>query len=54
VKSVRLAPRAKQNLTKPSPYDLGKEFFERNTRTRPTRETARHTKRLLREHFRSK
>ncbi len=54
MKSVRLAPRAKQKLTTPSPYDLGREFFERNARTSPTRETARHTKRLLREHFRSK
>jgi len=35
-----------------SPYDLGREFFERNLRTRPTRDVARNTKRLLVEHFR--
>jgi predicted DNA-binding protein len=39
---------------KPSPYELGKEFFERNLRTKSTRDTARHTKRLLIEHFRGK
>jgi Arc/MetJ-type ribon-helix-helix transcriptional regulator len=38
----------------PSPYDLGKEFFERNLRTKPTHDVARHTKRLLIEHFRGK
>jgi hypothetical protein len=39
---------------KPSPFDLGREFFERNLRTKPTRDTASHTKRLLIEHFRGK
>ena len=39
---------------KSSPYDLGREFFERNLRTKPTRDIARHTKRLLIEHFRGK
>jgi hypothetical protein len=39
---------------RPSPFDLGREFFERNLRTKPTRDVARHTKRLLREHFRAK
>ena len=38
----------------PSPYELGKEFFERNLRTRPTRDVARHTKQLLIERFRGK
>jgi hypothetical protein len=53
---VRLVrpPRVKQKLAKPSPYDLGREFFERNFQTKPTHDTARHSKRLLREHFRSK
>ena len=37
-----------------SPYDLGREFFERNTQTKPTRDIARHSKRLLIEHFRGK
>ena len=37
-----------------SPYDLGREFFERNLRTRPTRDTATHSKQLLIEHFRGK
>lgn len=39
---------------KPSPYELGREFFERNTRTKPTRDIARHSKRLLIKHFRGK
>ncbi len=38
----------------PSPYDLGREFFERNLRIKPTEDVARHTKRLLIEHFRGK
>lgn len=37
-----------------SPYELGKEFFERNLRTKATRDIARHTKRLLIGHFRGK
>jgi len=37
-----------------SPYELGREFFERNLRTKPTEDVARHTKRLLIEHFRGK
>lgn len=39
---------------KASPYDLGREFFERNERTKPSRDVARHSKRLLMEHFRGK
>jgi len=39
---------------KQSPYDLGKEFFERNLRTKPKTDVARHSKRLLTEHFRGK
>ena len=35
-----------------SPFDLGREFFERNLRTRPRRDRARNSKRLLAEHFR--
>ena len=38
----------------PSPFDLGREFFERNLRTKPTRDVARHSKRLLLEHFRAR
>ncbi len=37
-----------------SPYELGKEFFDRNQRTKPTHDIARHTKRLLIERFRGK
>lgn len=37
-----------------SPFELGREFFERNLRTKPTKDVARHAKRLLREHFRGK
>lgn len=39
---------------RPSPFDLGREFFERNLRTKPTRDVARHSKRLLLEHFRAR
>jgi hypothetical protein len=37
-----------------SPYELGREFFERNVRTKPVRDVARHTKRLLAERFRAR
>ncbi len=43
-----------QRMGKMSPYDLGGEFFERNSRIKPTRDIAHHTKRLLIEHFRGK
>jgi len=39
---------------KPSPYDLGREVFERNRRVKPAQDVARHSKRLLIEHFRGK
>jgi hypothetical protein len=39
---------------RPSSFDLGREFFDRNLRTKPTRDVARHSKRLLVEHFRAK
>lgn len=42
------------NAGKPSPYELGREFFVRNERTKPTKDIARHLKRLLIEHFRGK
>lgn len=42
------------NSGAPSPYELGREFFERNTRTKPTKDIARHTKRLLIEQFRGR
>ena len=44
----------KQKEGRLSPYELGKEFFERNLRAKPTRDVARHTKRLLIEHFRGR
>jgi Arc/MetJ-type ribon-helix-helix transcriptional regulator len=44
----------KEKEGKLSPYELGKEFFERNLRTKPARNVARHSKRLLIEHFRGK
>jgi len=51
--------RALEQLLEPaqghaSPFDLGREFFERNLRTRPTSDVARHSKRLLAEHFRGR
>jgi len=39
---------------KPSPYDLGKDLFGPHTDATPTEDTARNSKRLLREHFRGK
>jgi hypothetical protein len=39
---------------RPTPYELGRELFERNLRTKPTHDTARNSKRLLIEHFRGK
>jgi len=39
---------------RPSPFDVGREFFVRNLRTKPTRDVARHSKRLLLEHFRAR
>ena len=39
---------------KASPYDLGREYFERNLKAVPKSDVARHTKRLLIEHFRGK
>ena len=33
---------------RPSPFDLGRELFERNLHTKPTHDVARHTKKLLR------
>ena len=38
----------------PSPYDLGKDFFERHRGTPVTEAVARNSKRLLREHFRGR
>ena len=53
VNTLRTNPhKGKEDQT--SPYELGREFFERNFRAKPTRDVARHTKRLLIEHFRGK
>ena len=41
-----------EGARKPSPYDLGREFFER--KGTPKRDIALNSKRLLREHFRGK
>lgn len=51
--------RALQRLLAPgaakrSPYELGKAFFEQHRGTPATEDIARHTKRLLREHFRGR
>ena len=37
-----------------SAYDLGKDLFGPHTDAAPTEDVARHSKRLLREHFRGK
>ena len=42
------------NAGKPSPYDLGKDLFGPHTDAAPTEDIARHSARLLREHFRGK
>ena len=39
---------------KPSPYDLGKDLFGPHTDRTPSEDTARNSKRVLREHFRGK
>jgi hypothetical protein len=42
------------NAGKPSAYDLGKDLFGPHTDAPPTADIARHSTRLLREHFRGK
>ena len=42
------------NVGKPSAYDLGKDLFGPHTDAAPTVDIARHSGRLLREHFRGK
>lgn len=42
------------NAGKPSAYDLGKDLFGPHTDAVPTEDIARHSARLLREHFRGK
>ncbi len=42
------------NTAKSSPYDLGKDLFGPHTDAAPTEDIARHSGRLLREHFRGK
>lgn len=42
------------NARKPSAYDLGKDLFGPHTDVPSTADVARHSKRLLREHFRGK
>ena len=42
------------NAAKPSAYDLGKDLFGPHTDAAPTEDIARHSARLLREHFRGK
>lgn len=42
------------NAGKPSAYDLGKDLFGPHTDAPPTEDIARHSTRLLREHFRGK
>lgn len=42
------------NAGKPSAYDLGKDLFGPHTDAPPTGDIARHSARLLREHFRGK
>jgi len=42
------------NAGKPSSYDLGKDLFGPRTDAGPVEDVARHTKRLLREHFRGR
>jgi hypothetical protein len=42
------------NAGKPSAYDLGKDLFGPHTDAPPTEDIARHSGRLLREHFRGR
>jgi hypothetical protein len=41
-------------VDRPSPYDLGKDLFGPQTDAKPTEDTARNSKRLLREYFRGR
>jgi Arc/MetJ-type ribon-helix-helix transcriptional regulator len=38
----------------PSPYDIGRDIFERYGKVKPTEDLARHSKRLLRERLAGK
>jgi Arc/MetJ-type ribon-helix-helix transcriptional regulator len=42
------------SAVKPSPYELGKAFFEKHRGTPATDDVAHNTNRLLREHFRGR
>ena len=51
------SPPAKPTRAKPEPptaWELGKDLFGPETDEPPTEDTALHSKRLLREHFRGK
>jgi len=42
------------SLRDPSPYEIGRDIFERNKHVKPTEDIARYSKRLLRERFRAR
>ena len=44
----------RSSARRPSPYELGKDFFEQHRGTAPTEDVARNVKRLLRERFRAR
>ena len=44
----------KPSAKRPSPYELGKDFFEQHLGTPATEDVARNTNRLLRERFRNR
>lgn len=51
--AVKLAlERLLESSTRETPYELGKDLFGPHTDLVPTDDVARHSKRLLREHFR--
>jgi len=48
--SNRRAPHTPEKaLRRASPYEIGRDIFERHENVKPTEDIARHSKRLLRE-----
>ena len=41
-------------FSNPSPYEIGRDIFDRHENVKPTEDIARHSKRLLRQPLRGK
>ena len=53
-KSKAIKQTLEASAKQPSPYELGRDFFEQHRGTRATEDIAHNTNRLLREHFRGR